>query len=170
MPNLGWGMYVGASLVVAVATAAAECPELPAIQREAERFAGLADPPAWRGRARWSALMPVVALRARDSTGWSEQSAGAAEVDRDQALELRLSWRLDRLVFDPSEPRLAENERRARRARISLRREVAAAYFRWRRALADEGADAFAVAEAQAQLDAFTGGWLARQPCSCPCR
>jgi hypothetical protein len=163
------GMSVGAVMVVAMATAAADCPDLPAIQRAAERFAGVDAPPSWRGRARWSALVPIMTMRARDATAWSEVPRGGVieEVDRDQSLEVRLTWRLDRLVFDPAEPRLAESERRVRRARIELRQEVAAAYFRWRRAL-DDG-EPIATAETHAHLDAFTGGWLARQPCACPC-
>lgn len=165
------GMSVGAVMLVAMATAAADCPELPAIQRAAERFAGVEDPPSWRGRARWSAVVPIMTMRGRDATAWSEATGGRVveEVDRDQSLEVRLTWRLDRLVFDPAEPRLAESERRVRRARIALRQEVTAAYFRWRRALADDGGEPTAVAEAYAHLDAFTGGWLARQPCACPC-
>jgi hypothetical protein len=88
-------------------------------------------------------------------------------VERQQAFDVRLTWRLERLVFSPDEPRLFESERRARRDRIALRQEVATAYYRWRRVAAQAGTDdgALAAAEAFAQVDAFTGGWLAKVGC-----
>jgi|JI10StandDraft_1071094.scaffolds.fasta_scaffold06046_9 hypothetical protein len=158
-------------VVVVPSMAVADCPSLDAIQRRAEAFAGLDHAPRWGARARWSAVVPVISARATTDTSWEEGSAASraavGPVERQQAFDVRLTWRLERLVFNPDEPRLFESERRARRDRIALRQEVATAYYRWRRVAAQAGtADgALAAAEAFAQVDAFTGGWLARGDC-----
>ncbi len=157
--------------VVVPSLAAADCPSLDAIQRRAEAFAGLDGAPTWRARSRWSAVVPVISARATTDTGWEEggpaSRATVGPVERQQAFDVRLTWRLERLVFSPDEPRLFESERRARRDRIALRQEVATAYYRWRRVAAQAGTDdgALAAAEAFAQVDAFTGGWLAKVGC-----
>lgn len=154
-----------------VGVAAADCPALDVIQRRAEAFAGLDGTPRWRTRSRWAAVVPVISARATTDVGWEEASVSRSAVgpiDREQGFDVRMTWRLERLVFDPDEPRLFDAERRARRDRIALRQEVAAAYFRWQRAALLEATSpdgALAVTEAFALLDAFTGGWLARRKC-----
>lgn len=165
---LVWMWLLGA----AGASARAECPDLAAVQGAAERYAGLASTPSWRGRSRWSAVVPTLILRIHDDVSWDEGSgasrAAVGPVERDQGFDVRMSWRLDRLVFDPDEPRLYAAEQRVRLARITLRQQVASAYYRWRRAwpLRGASADAALVAdETLAAVDAFTGGWLARHLC-----
>jgi hypothetical protein len=124
--------------------------------------------------------MPIVTVRADRDLGWEEggsPSAAPVAVDHDLHAEVRLSWRLDRLIYDPGEPRLFEAERAARRARVALDQEVTQLYFRWRRAAADaedtedggdDGDEQLDEAETFAQLDALTGGWLGKQGGRCP--
>ncbi|MBK9033970.1 MAG: hypothetical protein IPL61_22335 [Myxococcales bacterium] len=166
MSLLMWTWLLGA----AAASARAECPKLAAVQSAAERYAGLASTPGWRGRARWSAVVPTLIVRIHDDVAWDEATGASRSgpVKRDQGFDVRMSWRLDRLVFDPDEPRLYAAEQRARLARITLRQQVASAYYRWRRAwpLRGNSADAALVAdETLAAVDAFTGGWLGRNLC-----
>ncbi len=156
--------------VVGPSIATAECPSLAAIQRQAEAFAGLDGPPRWRARARWAAVVPVISAGATTDTGGevggAASRAAVGPVERQQSFDVRLTWRLERLVFSPDEPRLFESERRARRDRIALRQEVAAAYYRWRRVVElGTAAGDLAAAESLALVDAFTGGWLAKAGC-----
>lgn len=168
---MGMGRSVMVSVIVVVGVVAgasaarAECPSLPRIQGAAERAAGLDVVESLRGRARLASLLPSVSLRGSQRRGWSELPAGRAvgDVDRGQTVEVRLSWRLDQLVFRDDEPRLRADEQAQRRARIALRQEVAQAYFRWRQAERDRasGPDADLLADAAfAQVDALTAGWL----------
>ncbi len=166
-------------LVATPRLASAErCPgvRLKAIQGAAVRNLGLDERPRWRARSRWAAVLPVVTVRADRGMGWEDGAAPTA-VDHDQGAEVRLTWRLDRLIYDPAEPRLYDDERAARRARIALDQEVTQRYFQWRRAAADaedadDGGDdrgeRLDEAETFAQLDALTGGWLASQIGQCP--
>lgn len=168
--RVAWMLLMVAVVVVVVPSlASADCPSLDAIQRRAEAFAGLDGAPRWRARSRWSAVVPVISARLTSDTGWEEGSAASraavGPIDRQQGIDVRLTWRLERLVFDPGEPRLYDAERRARRDRVALRQDVATAYFRWRKAIAASEPDDLAAAEALAQLDAFTGGWLGRSGC-----
>lgn len=162
--------------------AADRCPvaRLKAIQDAAAGNLGLIERPRWRARSRWANLLPVLMVRADSNMDWEDGGATRASpvaVERDQGAEIRLTWRLDRLLYDPNEPRLFDAERGARRARVALDQEVTRAYFQWRRAVADaddpdDGGDAAGEqldeAEAFAQLDALTGGWLGSQTVACP--
>jgi len=124
--------------------------------------------------------MPLVTVRVDSGIGWEEARTSRTApiaVDHDQGVEVRLSWRLDRLIYNPDEPRLFEAERTARRARVALDQEVTQLYYRWRRAVRDArdpddgGDDAdeqLDEAETFSQLDAVTGGWLGRQGGGCP--
>jgi hypothetical protein len=97
---------------VGPADASADCPALVAIQRRAEAFAGLDGTPRWRARSRWAAVVPIISARATTDTGWEEGNAvsrsAIGPVEREQGIDVRLTWRLERLVFDPDEPRLYE--------------------------------------------------------------
>ncbi|MEZ4399660.1 MAG: hypothetical protein R3B06_06560 [Kofleriaceae bacterium] len=155
----------------------ADCPSLGAIQTASETYGGLTGPSSWRARARWAALLPEASMRVRSASGWKEGSAASRSavgpIDRDQSVEVRLTWHLDGLVFARDEPRLAELDRATQRARMALRQEVAKAYFAWQRLRArradaveaDAAELALDEAEARALVDALTGGWLAQQPC-----
>ena len=89
--------------VVVPSMAVADCPSLDVIQRRAEAFAGLDHAPRWGARARWSAVVPVISARATTDTSWEEGSAASraavGPVERQQAFDVRLTWRLERLVF-----------------------------------------------------------------------
>lgn len=169
-------MALAAGLAVPPPASAERCStaRLRAIQDAAARHLGVDEKPRWRGRSRWSAALPAVSVRAARRLGWEEVDTprtAPIPVDHDVGVEVRLSWRLERLVHDPDAPRLLEAERAARRARVALDQEVTQLYFRWRRAAraaaaAEAGEDA-ALDEAEnfAQLDALTGGWLAAERC-----
>jgi hypothetical protein len=108
-------------------------------------------------------------VRGGQRLAWSEPWNGRIvdELDRAQSIEVRLTWRLDRLVFRDDEPRIASEHLAQRRARTTLRQEVAAAYFRWRRAELQRGAGDDAELDADAafaEVDALTLGWL-REAC-----
>lgn len=168
---------VGVGVASPPAAWAERCPSarLKAIQDAAVRNLGLHERPRWRARSRWAAALPVLTMRADRGMGWADGGTtrtAPIAVDHDQGAEIRLTWRLDRLIYDPSEPRLFEEERAARRARVSLDQEVTHLYFQWRRAAADaedtedggdEGGEQLDEAETFAQLDALTGGWLGEQ-------
>jgi hypothetical protein len=128
--------------------------------------------PAWRTRSRWSAALPILSVHGSRDVNWQEGSSSShssvGAIDRAQGVDVRLTWRLDRLLFDPDEPRLFDAEQKARKARVTLDQEVARSYFLWRKAVAARPAGAdltFAEGETFAQVDAFTGGWLTRTHC-----
>jgi hypothetical protein len=202
---IGLGLSAPSS---AHADSCAVATRLRAIQEAAARHLGLDERPRWRGRSRWAALLPQVTVRADAGLGWAEGGetpVTSIEVDHDRGAGVRMTWRLDRLLYNPDEPRLLDAERRARRARVVSDQEVTRLYFRWRRAAAGttaghrraaptrvldddaardrdetwarEGDDArvrdrddaaaLEEAEAFAQLDALTGGWLDHQREGC---
>ena len=140
------------------------------LRARALAHAGLTSAGSDRRRARLAGLVPDVAVRASRGQSWDDPWIGPRPADdaiaRRDTVEVRLIWRLDRLVFDPIEPTVAAGERSLARARLDLEDEVTTRYFRWRRAAleADElpGPRAeLAAAEAFAALDGLTGGWLA---------
>jgi hypothetical protein len=149
--------------------------ELGELRARAIAHAGLTSSPALRRRARLAGLVPQVSVRAARGWAWDDPWTGVRDPDdgvaRRDNTDVRLTWRLDRLLFDPSEPSVLQGERGAARARLELEDEVTERYFRWRRAMleADESGDvreALAAEEAFASLDAITGGWLtARTRC-----
>lgn len=143
---------------------------LPELRARAVAHAGLAAPPPSPRRARLAGLLPDVTLRASRGTAWDDPWLGPRPADdtiaRRDAVEVRLTWRLDRLAYDPAEPTVAAGERSAARARLELEDEVTARYFRWRRAELDAAdlagpREQLAADEAFAALDGLTGGWLA---------
>ena len=143
---------------------------LPELRRRALEHAGLASSPALRRRARLAGLVPDVSVRASRGHAWDDPWTGPREADdaikRRDTVDLRLTGRLDRLVFDPVEPAVVTGERSAARARIELEDEVTTRYFRWRRAELEASdlpgpREQLAADEAFAALDGLTGGWLA---------
>ncbi len=162
-----------ATLLASGAPAHADpCPSLSSLRRAARDHAGLATVPTWRGRARTAALLPMVTLRAARGLDWDEGGVSTGlptEVDNNVVYEARLTWRLDRLLFEPAEPRLHGVEREVHRARAAVDADVTRLYFRWRRARlhARDGGEAeqLDVEEAWAELDGLSGGALTRARC-----
>ncbi len=159
-------------------------PTLSDLRRAARRHAGVDTVPRWRRRARLAALLPWMTVRGARALDWDDREYAPvpAEVGNNLVFEARLTWRLDRLLYEPAEPRLDGVARDVARARGALDADVTVLYFRWRRAELAARADSTTSAdgttdgtseagkrldadEAWALLDARTGGWLAREGC-----
>lgn len=160
------GLLTLAALLASRAPAHADpCPSLSSLRRNARDHAGLDTLPNWRGRARSAALLPMVTVRAARGLDWDDPT----DVDHNVIYEARLTWRLDRLLYEPAEPRLHGVEREVHRARAAVDAEVTRLYFRWRRArlAARDGGETemLDVEEAWAELDGLSGGALTRARC-----
>lgn len=120
----------------------------------AQRLAG--DPAkAAARRARLAGLVPLVAVRAGNTASWRDADP---DVGRGASVEVRATWRLDRLVFDGRELQAQAMSTARQREKRRLAARVIRAYFVWKRA-----AMAGAVVrreEAEAELDALTDGWF----------
>jgi hypothetical protein len=87
-------------------------------------------------RARLGGLVPWVSVRTGRDASWHDEDP---DVGRGTTLEVRATWRLDRLVFDGRE----------------LATLVIRTYFAWKRSGSRSRAE-----EAAAELDALTSGWF----------
>lgn len=135
----------------------------------AYRTAGL-DTNVGRGfaaRARLAALVPWLSVRTARDTNWRD---GETDVSRGTTVEVRATWRLDRLVFEGRELQVVSVEAARRRERRKLGQQVVRVYFTWKRAVRAAGletgdpAGAMARAEeAAAELDDLTGGWFSEE-------
>lgn len=139
-------------------------PSIGAVLSASYAAAGLDRDPAksWIRRARIAGLIPWVTVRTARDTSWQDEHA---EVGHGTSLEVRATWRLDRLLFDSHELQVAGIEAARRRERRRLATRVIHAYFAWRRAAggsAGAGDDRATVriAETTAELDALTDGWF----------
>jgi len=138
-------------------------PSVGAVLTAAYAAAGLDRDPgrSWIRRARVAGLVPWVTVRTVRDTSWQDDQS---EVGHSTSLELRATWRLDRLLFDGRELQVAALEASRRRERRRLATRVIRAYFTWRRAAGnadrDDDRPAPRVAEAAAELDALTDGWF----------
>lgn len=103
----------------------------------------------WVRRARLGGLVPLVSVRAGRNARWQDIDP---DVGRGATVEVRATWRLDRLVFDGRELQVASIEAARRRERRALSGRVIRLYFAWRRGPRAE--------EAAAELDALTDGWF----------
>jgi hypothetical protein len=152
--------------------------------REAAAALALAEPDRARSmllRARVAGWLPEVRARAERRLGRSESldldGSGPAPVgiDSDDALtyELRLTWDLSRLVFNPDEIAAQFQALRTADARREIESLVIRLYFERRRLKAElAAADAddqsrgmkveLRIAELEADLDALTGGAFSR--------
>jgi hypothetical protein len=160
-----------------------EEPDLSQVRARAVEHAGLDGKAerAWARRARWSALLPDLTLRANHGAGedrdLSRSSSGTERLDvgadSDFDIEARAVWELDRLVFDDVEIRALQAVQRTYRERVQLLGQVSSLYYQRRKlvlgALLAPQTDpykvalhAIAVAEVSAQLDALTGGYFSR--------
>jgi hypothetical protein len=118
---------------------------------------------SWLRRARLTGLVPWVTVRTTRDTSWQDDSS---DIGHSTSLELRATWRLDRLLFDGRELQVAAVESARHRERRRLASRVIRAYFAWRRAAriaTDDERVATRVAEAVAELDALTDGWFSVQ-------
>jgi hypothetical protein len=130
-------------------------------------------------RARASAMLPETRMRAMRL--WTDAANSTTLASTDTAnfydavganfvLELRLTWRLDRLVFAGDEPTLERVRLERVDARSRLATRTLEALFAWQRAKVEEARAAedstekiqaeVHAAEAQATLDVLTGGWF----------
>jgi hypothetical protein len=142
-------------------------PAIGAVLSAAYVAAGLDHDPgrSWIARARLGGLVPWVTVRTTRDTSWQDSQP---EVGHGTTLELRATWRLDRLVFDGRELQVAAIEAARRRERRRLATRVIRAYFTWRRAsdaalAAVDVRVATRLAEATAELDALTEGWFSAE-------
>ena len=140
-------------------------PGVGAVLAAAYAAAGLDRDPkdSWIRRARLAGLVPWVTVRTTRDTSWQDDQS---EVGHGTSLELRATWRLDRLLFDSRELQVAAVESARRRERRRLAARVIRTYFAWRRAASiasDDERVATRVAEAAAELDALTDGWFSDQ-------
>jgi hypothetical protein len=141
-------------------------PPVRAVVAAAIRHAGLAGDPgrALRRRARWAGVVPWISVRAARDLGWTDTTSASAssitgiDVDHGEVIEVRATWRLDRLVFDTNETRALGLDASRSRARRELAREVIHLYYRRQRLAADPAADPLELAEVTALLDELTGG------------
>jgi len=144
------------------------------------RYAGLSrgGEAGMRRRARLAAVLPTLTLRVSRQTEWDETEEDArviGDVSQDLVLEARATWRLDRLLFDGGELRIASLAQQRARARASVASQTTSLYYK-RRATQLEAvwhpAETFEaqaqrdllLEEMTAQLDALTGGWWGDQP------
>ncbi len=130
-------------------------------------------------RSRSSALLPETRMRAMRLWTDAAHTTTLATTDgttyydaagANLVLELRLTWRLDRLLFAGDEPTLerVRLERQDARARVATR--TLETLFAWQRATLDahqtapgsreESEALLRVAETEATLDVLTGGWF----------
>jgi hypothetical protein len=129
-------------------------------------------------RSRTSALLPETRMRAmrlwddaaHTTTVTSEDGTTLYDaIGANLVLELRLTWRLDRLVYAGDEPTLERVRLERQEARSRMATRTLEALFAWERATV-EVAEAVAgsheelaahlrSAEAMATLDVLTGGW-----------
>jgi hypothetical protein len=131
-------------------------------------------------------LIPWLTVRTGRDVNWQSDEVS---VDHGMALDVRATWRLDRLAFDGRELQVASIEAARRRERRRLASHVIRVYFTWQRATAKSqaGADTYGTdgdergaedgstglngpparsntrsraLEAAAELDALTDGWF----------
>jgi len=126
-------------------------------------------------RARWSAALPETRLRAMRvfDDGASPDSAGTSSSYGTRGnlwLEARLTWRFDHLLYADDEPAFERVRTDRLEARQRTASRVVALLAQWQRASVDgraapldspEALDAaLRASEAEAGLDALTGGWF----------
>jgi hypothetical protein len=130
-------------------------------------------------RSRASALLPETRLRAMRL--WDDASHATTLATTDDTsyydaiganlvLEVRLTWRLDRLLYAGDEPTLERVRLERQDARTRVAGRILEALFAWQRATVARGGAAadspeateaeLRAAEAEATLDVLTGGWF----------
>jgi hypothetical protein len=147
----------------AIRQIAARAPDAAATVAAAYRAAGLAgDPtPGWRARARLAALVPTISGYAGQRQSW--RVIEDPTVHQGVGTGVRVAWRLDRLVFDPIELRIATIDTGRRRERRRVAALALRLYYDWlhaRAAALHEPRWGTRAAELAAELDALTEGWF----------
>jgi hypothetical protein len=128
----------------------------------AQTAAGLDRDPGrgWVARTRLAGLVPLVSVAEGSDSTWHEVNPN---IGRQSYVEVRASWHLDRLLFDPNELHISTIESSRRRERRRIANLVIRAYFAWRRASAAAIRHprwATHAEQAAAELDALTNGWF----------
>src|SRR5205814_2253056 len=131
----------------ALARIASTAPPLTALIARAQQVAGLAgsdDPTrSWRTRSRWSSLIPWISVRSGTSQSWRDvidpglaaaSASSPTSLNHGLTYDVRLSWHLEHLLYDPNEPRFTSFELALRRNRRKLAIVASRAYFAWLRA------------------------------------
>ncbi|MBC7973819.1 MAG: hypothetical protein H7138_02455 [Myxococcales bacterium] len=186
---LGWMVIAAIAVVALRSLAAAEPtpdagePRISAVIAAAYAATGLDRDPGrgWVRRTRLAGFVPWLTVRTARDTSWQDAHS---EVGHGTSLEVRATWRLDRLLFDGRELQVATIEAARRRERARVASQVIRAYYAWRRAAdtarrgavdraATQSEDpgeppaddrlASRVDEAVAELDALTDGWLSEE-------
>jgi hypothetical protein len=138
----------------------------------AYRAAGIDDDPTsgWRKRTRLAALVPWVTVRDGREAFWRDVDDPTLEYT--DIYDVRASWRLDRLVFDPNEIRIEAMNVSRRRERRLVAASVIHTYYEWLalRAAADKSPARWAsrADEIHAELDAMTDGWFSQTLANLP--
>jgi len=139
---------------------------------------------SWRARARTSALLPQFQSRVRtdfdrDSRTRTNLDAADAVVvtddnDNSLLLEVRATWDLDRVVFNPDELGVWRETMRMANLRDRVVDEVTRRYYERRRLqidleltpptnVADRVRKELRIQELTADIDAVTGGWFSKK-------
>jgi hypothetical protein len=120
------------------------------------RAAGLADDPApsWRYRTRLAGLVPQLSVRVGRNLTWKE--VDDPTLGYTNMWDVRASWHLERLLFDPNEIRIAAIDVSRRRERRRVEMLVIHTYYQWLAAPSERP-------ELTADLDAMTAGWFSQE-------
>ena len=137
----------------------------------AYRAAALDDDPtaSWRRRTRLAALVPWVSVRDGREAFWRDVDDPTLEYT--EIYDLRATWHLDRLMFDPNEIRIEAMAVSRRRERRRVAATAIHSYYEWLAlaASADRSARwASRADEVHAELDAMTDGWFSQTLANLP--
>jgi hypothetical protein len=122
----------------------------------AVRVAGLDhDPtPSWNKRARLAGLVPTVSARVGRNLTWKE--VDDPTLGYTNMFDIRASWSLERLMFDPNEIRIAAMDVSRRRERRRVEMLAIHTYYAW----LGTARGTSVASELEADLDAITDGWF----------
>lgn len=128
---------------------------------------------AWLPETRARALRLVTDAARATTLATTDGTNYYSAVGAHLVLELRLTWRLDRLLYAGDEPALERLRLERQDARARLSRRTLDVLFAWQRAVvdlqaalpgsSDEIEARTRVLEAQATLDVLTDGWFSRR-------
>ncbi|HEY1816281.1 MAG TPA: hypothetical protein VGG74_28230 [Kofleriaceae bacterium] len=140
--------------------------EVDRVVAAAYRAAGLDDDPTpgWRRRTRLAALVPWVSARDGREAFWRDVDDPTLEYT--QIYDVRATWHLDRLMFDPNEIRIEAMDVSRRRERRRVAATAIHTYYEWLALVASAGQSprwATRADEALAELDAITDGWFSQE-------
>jgi len=118
--------------------------------------AGLADDPVpgWNKRARLAGLVPTISTRAGRNLTWRE--IDDPTLGYTTMIDIRATWHLERLMFDPNEVRISAMDVSRRREKRRVEMLATHTYASWLAAPRGSGRAALLAAD----LDAITDGWF----------